>query len=178
METIAPETAAVSENCPNCKAVPGPSKFCTSCGFPVNGTEEDRKKFRSDKLIKESNLETYEAKVKSARNTLFVIAGFTAVFGTILALLDKNGDGFLLMVINIIIAGIYLALGFWSKQKPFAAIICGLVIYVTLILLNAFADPTTIIQGIIFKVIIIGYMIKGLKSAREAEDLKKEMNIG
>jgi len=167
-----------SINCQHCSAANNEdSKFCVSCGFPVKGDEADQKRFLSAKKVKEINLEEYDGKIKSAKTTLFVISGFTAVFGTVIACLGPDENKILLIVINLIIAGIYLALGFWCKKKPFAAILSGLIIYISLILVNAVDDPKTIYQGIIMKGVIVAYLVKGLKSAKEAETLKKELNI-
>jgi len=165
-------------NCPDCGSANNQSsKYCVACGYPVLGTDEERKKFKSNKAVKKISLEEYDGKIKSAKTTLFVISGFTAVFGTILALVGNEGNEVLLIVINLFLAGIYLALGFWCAKKPFAAILSGLIIYVSLIIVNGVAEPKTIAQGIIMKGIIIAYLIKGLKSAKEAEAIKKELNI-
>ncbi len=172
---IAPTNDA---NCPDCSTTNNrTSKYCVKCGYPIQGDEEEKKKFKSAKTVKTINLEEYNGKIKSAKTTLFVISGFTAVFGTILALVGDDGNEVLLIVINLFLAGIYLALGFWCAKKPFAAILSGLIIYVSLIIVNGVAEPKTIAQGIIMKGIIIAYLIKGLKSAKEAEAIKKELNI-
>jgi hypothetical protein len=38
-------------------------------------------------------------------------------------------------------------------------------------------DPVNIVKGIILKVIVIIYLVKGLQSAIEAEKIKKEHNL-
>jgi hypothetical protein len=70
---------------------------------------------------------------------------------------------------------IYLILAAWSNKNPFGAILTAFIIYITLIVINAFFDPATIIQGIIIKIFFIGALIKGTRSAKEAEGFKKEL---
>jgi len=43
--------------------------------------------------------------------------------------------------------------------------------------LNAIIDPVTIIKGLIMKIIIVGFLIKGLKAALEIEKMKKENQL-
>ena len=44
------------------------------------------------------------------------------------------------------------------------------------ILINALIDPLTIISGIIFKIAVIVYLIKGLGDAKEAQQMKEEFD--
>jgi ABC-type enterobactin transport system permease subunit len=62
-------------------------------------------------------------------------------------------------------------------KKPVAAIISGMVSFVLVQLLAVFEDPTNVYKGIIIKIIIIGYLVKGLQSAFEAEKIRKQHNI-
>jgi hypothetical protein len=66
---------------------------------------------------------------------------------------------------------IFLGLGFWSQSKPQVAILLGLLVYLSLIILSAIIDPSTLARGVIVKVVIIIFLGKGLNSARE---LKKQ----
>ena len=81
-----------------------------------------------------------------------------------------------LLITNLILGAIYAALGFWCTKKPLAAIISGFSLYVLIFILNAIASPLTIVSGIYFKVVIVLLFIRGIKSAIEAEKLKKELN--
>ena len=81
------------------------------------------------------------------------------------------------VIANFILAAIYVVLGEYSKKKPLACLICGLALYAIVFLLNAIADPVTIAKGIIVKILIVGYLIHGIKATMEAEKLKKEYNL-
>jgi len=157
--------------------------FCEACGYPLKGSEFEQKEFIATRNIKESDLETANEKIKKASNVLYWIAGATAVVGLLLFMIAyvKDGDNseqVATLIVNLVLAIIYLALASWSSKKPFAAIVSGFSLYIIVIILSAIANPVTIAQGIIIKCIFIGYFIKGIKSAMEAEDLKKELNIG
>jgi hypothetical protein len=68
-------------------------------------------------------------------------------------------------------------LAFLSKKKPFAALLTALILYVTVIILGAFVQPTSLFSGIVIKVLVIAYLVKGTKGAYEAEDLKRKLKI-
>ncbi len=87
---------------------------------------------------------------------------------------DKNAA----LLVNVVLAVIFAGLGFWCRTKPLAAIISGSALYALIVILNAIVNPLTILGGIIFKIFIIIYFIRGIKSAIEAEKLKKDLNIG
>ncbi len=45
-----------------------------------------------------------------------------------------------------------------------------------LLVLNAYLDPSTIFKGILVKIIIIVFLIKGLNDAKEAQRMQDEFN--
>jgi len=132
-------------------------KYCGNCGYPLQGTQEEQKKFVVNYNMTKIEKSTAIGNIKEARTILFVIAAFTVVSAFIIYSRDSST---LLLFINLFLAAIYALLGFWANYKAFAAILTGGLIYVSIILLSAFLDPMTIIQGIIFKVIFIIAFIK------------------
>ena len=89
----------------------------------------------------------------------------------------SNDNASALLITNAVVAIIFLLLGYWSEKKPLAAIISGMTLYILVQILAAIDDPLSILKGIIFKVIVISYLIKGLLSALEAEKIKKQYNL-
>jgi len=154
-------------------------QFCNSCGYPLKGTEQEQERFMSVRNVKEIDLVEANIKIKRASYALYFIAGATVLMGLIMygssKTVEVKND---LLLINIILAAIYAGLGLWCRSKPLAAIISGASLYALVLILNAIVSPLTIVSGIIFKIFIIGYFIRGIKSAVEAEKLKKELNIG
>lgn len=145
-------------------------EFCPNCGFPLKGTETEQGKFIGQYILNNGSqrgnvIETTQ-NLDTARNILFVVAAFTLLAGVVLAAIsDFNDEGVFLLITNLILAALYLALGLWSKKNAFGALLTGFIIYISIIILNAVLDPATIFKGIIFKVLIISYLLKGVISA-------------
>jgi hypothetical protein len=169
MDEVNPE----SIRCENCQHEnPSTIKFCPQCSFPVGGTEDEKRSFRLLVSSKRRLLSDAQDKIKSARTTIWVIAGLTLLFGLFAGFAQDN---FEVMIVNIFLSIIYLGMAAWANTNPFGAILTSFIIYATVIAINAFLLPTTLLQGIILKVIIIGAFIKGIRSAQEAQGYLKEL---
>ena len=154
---------SIGLKCYCCKAEYSASdKFCGKCGYPLQGTQEEQKKFSLNYTLNDFEKDVVKGRIGEARLILFVLAFFTAIYGLIQLFRDSET---VLFVVNLILAGIYAGLGFWAKKKAFAAILTGGLIYVSIILLTAFVNPMTLIQGIIFKIIFIVAFIRSTYGA-------------
>jgi hypothetical protein len=131
--------------------------FCGTCGYPLKGTQEEQKKFSVNYSANRYEKEIILKQVRDARIVLFVIAAFTVIQGFIQYYKQASG---MLLIISLIMAGIYTGLAFWARYKAFAAIFTGLLIYLSIIILNAVFVPMSILSGIILKIIFIGAFIK------------------
>jgi hypothetical protein len=152
--------------------------YCTNCGYPLKGTEEEQQNFVLKKNFATIDLESFNKRLKTAANSLYYLGGAFAVYGIIFYLIKQDDpDATAMLLTNLILAFVYVALGGYTHKKPLACIVSGLCLYVIVIILNAIADPATIARGPIVKILIIGYLIKGIKSAIEIERIKKENNI-
>lgn len=140
--------------------------FCSNCGHPENGTDKQRAQFFGKRAMQKNKNIDADKKINSARNTLFVLCGIMIVFGLISYFSSKE---IIILGINFFVALIYLALAFWSEKKPFIALLSGLLLYLTLITISAIVDPLTLVKGILWKVIIISYLGKGLYSAFDSQ---------
>ena len=171
------------ELCGSCfKSVGVNDAFCDSCGYPLKGTEADQKNFIAIRNAKEIDLDAAREKIKKAGSVLYWISGATLVVGLLLFMIEyvkggDNSEAVATVIVNIILGAIYLALASWSKRKPFAAIVSGLSLYVLVIILSAIVNPVSLASGFIIKIVFIIYFVKGIKSALEAESLKKELNL-
>ncbi|WP_462265401.1 hypothetical protein [Mucilaginibacter sp.] len=171
-------------NCTYCNtAVAQPDNFCITCGYPINGTEEDQRFFVSERNALAIDLEDHHKKVNQAGKSLYWLAGATLVWGFIqYGITASKGidNGELdkpLLLVNIILAALYLGLGLWSRKKPVAALVSGFSLYLIVQILGTIGDPAYLFKGIIIKILFVGYFIKGIKSAMEAERLKKQYYI-
>lgn len=176
LEPTLPTT--VSSDCPHChNQVPEADTFCQQCGYPVRGTEEQINEFNYQIGYKQMQLDDSHTGVRKGRNSLYVVAGIFALYGLIYyAMNDQAQDAIALLVTNIVLAVVFLMLGYWSMKKPIAALISGLSLFVAIHLLNAIVDPMTLVQGILIKVLVIVYLVRALQSAFEAQKISKGLN--
>ncbi len=179
MEEISSTPIQSELQCMSCSVhVPDTDPFCNSCGYPLKGTEMEQQTFITTRTNKAIDLEEFNKKIKQASFALYYIAGSTVIMGFIFSSTTHDpSEKKALLIINFILAIIYVCLGVWSKKKPLAAIISGFSLYIIILLIKAFTHPMSIFSGIFIKILFIGYFIKGIKSALEIEKLKKELNI-
>lgn len=138
--------------------------------------EEDEK----EKEINEQSANSLKSDTKrvlnKARASLFVVGGLYIIVGIYEGFFMQYHD-ILFGIIDWVIGAVFIGLGIFSFQKPYIALLIGLIVYVAMIALLAFVDPTTIIRGIIWKLLIIFYLINGINTAkREVEKVKYQNN--
>ena len=123
------------------------------------------------------SMQGYDKHIRQSRNTIFAVAGLVLL--SLLILCFTIPAGYEYLWIDICLYGLFTAgfivLGFWTKKKPYYAIIGALVLYILLIALNAFFDITTLYKGIILKIIIIVFLVKGLGDAKEAQYMQDQI---
>ncbi|GAA4276799.1 zinc ribbon domain-containing protein [Aquimarina mytili] len=138
------------------------AKFCTHCGYPENGDEKEKAKFHANKVMQKNKGFNDAKKIKSARNTLYWMAGIFLVSGLFLFFTLND---ITILVANLILVVVYLILAYWSKQKPFAALLSALLLFLMVIALNTVLDPSSLFKGILIKIILLSFLIKGVYSA-------------
>jgi len=80
-----------------------------------------------------------------------------------------------LVVANVVLAAIFGGLGVWARSSPLPAAIVGLVLYLTVHAFAAVADPTSIVQGIIVKIIIIAGLVKAIQAGSKYKELQQDI---
>ncbi len=165
--------------CTSCStSVKENDQFCPNCGYPLHGTETEQYNFIYNRNYKQIELEDLNKKIRSASTTLYVLAGLSFVTGIIIYVINKDEiKANFNLALYMVMAVIYVGLAIWCKKKSVAAIISGLVLYIGFQIILAFDDPMNLVRGIIWKILIIGYLIKGMKSAFDAQKIKKELNL-
>ena len=125
--------------------------------------------------VKKLEMQGHETGIRKARNALFVTAALLLV-GT---LVQFGMAGIEWDLMNVLIVGvqvgIFIVLGFWTKTKPYTAIVTGLIVYllVWVAAMITIPDGRGIYGGIIVRIIILSILISALKPAKAWEDLKK-----
>ena len=70
-----------------------------------------------------------------------------------------------MLIVNLIIAAIMLALALWGRRSPLPAVLIATATYAVVIAYAAIGDPATLGQGLLMKIIIIAFLIRGIKAA-------------
>ena len=122
-------------------------------------------------------MQGYDKHIRQARNTIFAVAGLVLL--SLFILCFTIPEGYEYLWIDICLYGLFTAgfivLGFWTKKKPYYAIIGALGLYGLLIALNAYFDISTLYKGIILKIVIIVFLIKGVRDAKEAQEMQNQI---
>lgn len=133
--------------------------------------------------LKQLEMEGYERAVRKARNALFW-AGGLIFLGEMISMFGQ-GLGFqpILFAVALVEAGIFIALAFWTKKKPYTAVVTGLVAFIGIILLSVIVNGMVegsagvlkaLFGGIIVKVIILVNLILPLKDAKALQEAMKQ----
>ncbi len=158
----------------NSKGLTPENKFCPNCRFPQGGTELEMKNFYIGTAKKKFMIRDSMKKVNRAKYILFALAGLNFLV-SLYYLFYTFENAVLAFGIQLFVALVYLGLGLWCIKKPLLGIIVGLSFYLFIIALMAVIDPMTIIQGILWKVLIVMAFIYGIQSVKEAEKMEAEL---
>lgn len=140
-------------------------------------TEETANSETSDTIFSpdEFSLRGYDKHIRQARNAIFAVAVLLTI--NLLMLGGNSPEEYEYLWMDIVLWSVFIAgfifLGFWTKKKPYYAIVGALCLYAVFILLNAALDISTLFKGIIFKIIIVVLLVKGINDAKEAQELQK-----
>jgi hypothetical protein len=128
------------------------------------------------------SLDGYDKNIRRARNWLFAVVGLQFLWAIIMYAASTEGD---IMIggmevsakaieagIQIFIGLLFLGLALWSKKKPVLAFTIALCLYIGFYILFGILNPINFVSGIIIKIFLVIALIKGLKDAKEAEDMK------
>jgi len=137
--------------------------FCISCGYPEKGSHEEQSKFHANSVLNTHRSDEAKRGITGARNVLFIISGLNMLWG--IFYFFQNEQEVSLLIYFTIISVIYVILGYWSQQKPLIALILGLLVYLTIIVLAAIADTSTIYSELLIKALVVGYLARGINAA-------------
>ncbi|MBS1504603.1 MAG: zinc ribbon domain-containing protein [Bacteroidetes bacterium] len=165
--------------CNSCFNKVGPDdQFCNNCGYPLKGSQQEQNSFKTRHIVNTIDLVDYKKKLRNAENTLYYLAGLFALWGIILFFMHKDEEDVLAYCIpNFVLAVVFLLLGAYTKKKPLICLISGFSLYVIVQVLLAINDPSSLVSGIFVKIIIIGFLVRGIKSAVETDRIRKESNL-
>lgn len=143
--------------------------------YPTPNEQTEETIFSAD----EFSMQGYDKHIRQARNAIFGVAILLVI--NLLVLSGTVPEGYEYLWLDLIIWGVFVAafvvLGSWANKKPYYAIVLALVLYLVFIGLNAALDVSTIFKGIIFKIIVIVFLVKGINDAKEAQEMKKQLGL-
>jgi len=130
----------------------------------------------------EFSLQGYDKHIRQARNAIYTVAGLLLI--NLIVYTFNIPDAYEYFWLDLAIwaafIGGFIFLAVYTKKKPYYAIVGALCLYAAFIVLNAVIDISTLYKGIVFKIIIIVLLVKGVNDAREAQELQdnfKEQNV-
>jgi hypothetical protein len=119
----------------------------------------------------------YDKTIRQARTALFVVAAIQMIMAIYQAIVtEERMESTISFVITAGVSIVFFLLGMYSKKKPYTAIVSGLVLYGSLLLLDIIMEPASIFKGIIMKGLIIYYLARSVNDAKEAQEGMKHLN--
>lgn len=89
------------------------------------------------------------------------------------AVAHDRGQLNVLLVVNLILAVVYLGLWWWARSNPFAAALVALFIFLTTQGIGAVIEPKTLVQGVLMKILIIAGLGSAVSGAYKYQKLQK-----
>lgn len=133
--------------------------------------EPEKNTSPEDKLDDVFSMEGYDKPVRYARVILFVLAAMQLI-GIVTVPVTMEPQHTIATAVYIVFTIIFAALGFWTKRKPFSAIITAIIIYSLLIIVAAIEQPFSILRGWLVKIIIYVFLIAAIKNAKDVQRWK------
>jgi hypothetical protein len=69
---------------------------------------------------------------------------------------------------------VHIGLYFWARKQALPAAVVALLLFVSLHLVNAVMDPSTIYKGVVLKVFFIVVLVKAIQAGYEIHRLRNE----
>ncbi len=162
--------------CPACKNENNSSNtLCDKCEFPFEGTEKEKSihigRFIGDKGI----IFDAEDALKKSQYLLFLAAGLYTL-PVIINFSFLLNDPFALAFNGLIIIT-FIVCSLFIKKSPLTFLILPLVLLLAVYTINFIVDPNTLVQGILFKVLIISSLIYSIYNFVVSEKFKRKFNL-
>lgn len=75
--------------------------------------------------------------------------------------------------IDYLLGTIMLGLFVWAQRSPFPAMLTGLCVFLVLLVVNTVIDPSTLVQGLLLKALVIGGLTAGMSAALSERAAKR-----
>jgi len=188
------ETPKKPIKCPSCSALAKPyDKFCGGCGKPMPTAQDYELR---------GNINTATNAIKALAvlfilGGLFMFAVTKTQTDAALVKLEQLQDDatyptqvegktykvgelrkelawepWSVLWINMILATMMVGLAIWARRSPLPAVLIATATYVVIIVASGIADPRSLGQGWLIKLIVIAFLVKGIKAALALRDAR------
>jgi hypothetical protein len=149
----------------------------------MSNNDADKQHSIADQIerLKRQNLSGNWVAVGKARRIMFWIA--VLLFISEMMAMHEHLRGFDItwFMIALIEAGAFIALGIWTKKKPYTAVVTSLIIFLAMLFFSAYQGfemasqgiTRSLISGALVKLIILVTLIKAVNDARELQKAQK-----
>ena len=158
--------------CPNCKEDISQVEIdCEHCGFPLSGTDKEKSIFIGKQISNKSKIGDAKKSQVKAQRILYIIGGFQIINGVLVYLNTRNITDVVFYIILGLLLGVF---GYFSSKKPILFLSLALILILSYYGLLYIIDPEFILRGILWKIVIIAFLVYGIWNSMEAQKLKKE----
>jgi hypothetical protein len=127
--------------------------------------------------VQRIELDSAEGRIRKARNAIFAIA-IIQLISELIGFSMTNTFTLSALLVSLGIAAIFVGLAFLTKKQPLTAILIALGLFLGLWTFAIIVvGPEQLYRGILVRGIILYFLITGIKHAREAERIRRQMNI-
>lgn len=158
--------------CPNCKEeVSQVEIYCENCNFPLSGTEKEKSIFIGRQIANKSKIETAKESQGKAQKILYLVGAFQLfnAFRAYSNSLDSSS-----IIFYIILGSLLVLFGFLSSKKPLLFISLAFVMMLGYYAFLYSINPEYLFQGILWKIVTLGFLGYGSFGAIEEQDIKKK----
>ncbi len=162
----------MEQKCPNCKEEISQVEIdCENCGFPLSGTEKEKAIFIGRQISNKSKIGDAKESQEKAQRILYIIGGFQIINGILVYFNTKSIVDVTFYITLGILLGVF---GYFSSKKPILFLSLALILILSYYGLLYLINPEFILRGILWKVVIIGFLCYGIWNSMEAQQLKKK----
>jgi hypothetical protein len=146
----------------------GDEKVCAECGCPIYGSAAEIDKHRSSYVHLREQYQSCMQEALTATKSLYWLAGLSFVGNITIGLIKDTPSNY---IAAFVVPAIFIPLALWSRTKPYEALLTATVLYILIILADAIYAPKSLAQGLIVKIIIITYLVKGIRAGKDSKRL-------
>jgi hypothetical protein len=133
--------------------------------------------FDRDEALDNYEREQYQRGIRKARNTLFAAGALMFVVDAILLFARREtlqpAAVYVAIAIDLVVLSVFIGLGLYTKRKPYAAILAGLLIFCLIQVAAIALEPANIYKGLLMKIAVITTLVSGLRKAKALQDMDR-----